>query len=120
MLLAKYFLLDFSAEVVLIALKITLQAFEAARYAGCASHLIPVKMDYERFRAVNTSKGKWSLLDLLSTVKIDISSAASLRTPAAPARELAAPRATTLTLSAVTSIVTEAAAAIIGETIQGD
>lgn len=93
------------------------QAFEAARYAGCASHLIPVNLNYERFRAVNTSKGSWALLDHLTTVRNDAGATAAFEAPIATTAE-AAPKAA-LSLSAVTSIVGEVATAIIGEILQG-
>ena len=47
-----------------------LQAFDAALASSNVSQLVVANMDIHRFKTVNTAKGDWFLLDVLSSTEI--------------------------------------------------
>lgn len=82
-------------------------------YSSNVSQLVVANLDIARFTAVNTAKGSWSLLDLLSSTGDSKSEICS------PVQE-AQPPPSTLSLAEIQGIVREVATAIIGEALEGD
>lgn len=72
------------------------------------------RIDIPRFSAVNTSKGRWALLDQLATTAVATPSSTPEGAP-----EVAAPRAG-MALAAIEKIVKEVAMTIIGDSLEGD
>ena len=69
-------------------------------------------MDIQRFKTVNTAKGKWSLLDLLHSIEI------TEEKPRAANQELVAV-SSHLGIADIERAVREVAAGIIGEVLEG-
>ena len=89
-----------------------MQAFQAAIYASNIPQLVVAKIDIARFTALNTAKGSWALLNLLSSVKI---SADIVGVTDAPATRLSS-----ISIKDVQSIIRQVAAGIIGEELGGN
>ena len=98
--------------------ELSLQAYQAALYAGNVPKLPVAKLDISRFTAVNTAKGRWPLLDLLATTPS--SQAAATEAAENTDRESGTKEAiAAMSIEAVAAVITEVAAGIIGDSLEG-
>lgn len=91
-----------------------MQAYEAARYSSNIDGLVVAKMDLKRFKAINTAKGRWSLLDRMQLVpkKRQIASSLSEGVELETKHEQ-------VSLEAVQEAVREVAENLLGESLSG-
>lgn len=90
------------------------QAFKAAGYVGSLPQLVVSEMDVSRFSAVNTSRGRWALLDQLATT----AEGHQLTQTPLPLSSSNEP-ATALSLADVARVIADVAKGIIGDDLGG-
>ena len=98
--------------------ELSLQAYQAALFAGNVPHLAVTKLDFSRFTTVNTAKGRWPLLNLLATSpssQATATEAAENADSASGTNEAMA----AMSIEAVEAVITELAAGIIGDSLEG-